>query len=107
MKEFYQAWFSAEKVEDARVILNGLTTKHLIVGGSIVQAPSHFWWKGKEIDLDNYCYVMAFTTLDKREAIEAEYAKLSTEEIPMASFIKMDGNDSFLNYIYENTHPES
>jgi len=103
MAEFYQAWFSAEREEDARAILNGLTSKKLIVGGSIVNAPSHFWWKGKEIDLDNYCYVMAFTTTDKREEIEHEYAELSTEEIPMASFIKMEGNEKFLRYIYENT----
>ena len=104
MAEFYQVWFSAEREEDARVILHGLTGKRLIVGGSIVHAPSHFWWKGKEIDLDTYCYVMAFTTVDKRAEIEVEYAKLSTEEIPMASFIKMDGNESFLSYIYQNTH---
>ena len=103
MTTYYHAWFSAEREEDARKILNGLTAKKLIVGGSLVNAPSHFWWKGKEIDLDNYCYVMAFTTANKREEIEAEYAKLSTEEIPMVSFIQMEGNEKFLAYIYENT----
>jgi uncharacterized protein involved in tolerance to divalent cations len=104
MTEYLQIWLSAERESDAQKILSGLTSKKLIVGGSIINAPSHFWWKGKEIDLKDYCYVMAFTTVDMREAIETEYSNLSSEEIPMASFIKIDGNDKFLAYIYENTH---
>jgi len=105
--EFYQIWLSAEREEDARKILNGLTTRKLIVGGSIVNAPSHFWWKGKEIDLQDYCYVMAFSSADRKHEIEKEYARLSTEEIPMASFTKFEGNEKFLAYIYENTRESS
>lgn len=104
MKEYYQVWFSSENEEDAREILTALTSKKLIVGGSTLKAPSHFWWKGEEVDLDTYTYVMAFTTADKREEVEAEFIKLSDEEIPMASFIKMEGNQKFLDYIYNNTH---
>ena len=37
------------------------------------------------------------------KAIQKEYAKISKEEIPMASFIKMDGNETFFNFINENT----
>jgi uncharacterized protein involved in tolerance to divalent cations len=103
MKTFHQIWLSAEREADARKILEGLTAKKLIVGGSLMRAPSHFWWKGKEINLAEYCYVMAFSVGSRRPEIEAEYAKLSTEEIPMASFVTFEGNEKFLAYIAENT----
>lgn len=102
MIECYQVWFSAENEKQARDILNTLTNLKLIVGGTILNGPSLFWWKGKEIDMD-YFYVMSFTIGKNRKSIEEEFAKVSKEEVPMASFIKMDGNEKFLNYIYENT----
>lgn len=102
MVEYYQVWFSAETEDQAKNILNALVKLKLIVGGTILSGPSRFWWKGKEIDMD-YCYIMGFTIDENRAAIEEEYSKVSKEEIPMASFIKMDGNNKFLDYIYENT----
>ncbi len=102
MIEYYQVWFSAETKEQAKSILSTLTKLKLIVGGTILNGPSHFWWKGKETDMD-YFYVMGFTIAKNRKAIEKEYAKVSKEEIPMVSFIKMNGNEKFLNFIYENT----
>ena len=106
MTEYYQVWLSSESKEDAKVILDRLTHSKLIVGGSLFTAPSHFWWKGEELDMEGYTYVMGFTTSDKREEFEAEYENLSTEEIPMVSFIKMDGNQKFLEYIFENTRDQ-
>jgi len=103
MTEYYQVWFSSETEKDAKEILDTLTKLRLIVGGTILNGPSHFRWKGKEIDMDYY-YVMGFTITKNRGAIEKEYSKLSKEEVPMASFIKMDGNEKFINYIYENTN---
>ena len=103
MTEYYQVWFSAENEEQAKDILNALTKLKLIVGGTILGGHSHFWWKGKEIDMPDYCYVMGFTIIKNREAIEKEYTKVSKEEIPMTTFIKMDGNEKFLDFIYENT----
>ncbi|MDO8497202.1 MAG: divalent cation tolerance protein CutA [bacterium] len=102
MHEYYQVWFSAENEEQARNILVTLTGQKLIVGGTILGGPSHFWWKGKEIDMD-YAYIMGFTISENRGKIEEEYVKVSKEEIPMATFIKMEGNEKFLNYIFENT----
>lgn len=102
MIEYYQVWFSAENEEQAKTILRTLTTQRLILGGTILHGPSHFWWKGKEVDMD-YCYVMGFTIGENRERIEREYAKVSKEEIPMATFIKMEGNEQFLKFILENT----
>ena len=102
MTEYYQVWFSAETKKQAKDILNKLTKLKLILGGTILNGPSHFWWKGKEIDM-NYFYIMGFTVGKNRKAIEREFIKVSKEEIPMASFIKMDGNRKFLDFIYENT----
>jgi len=102
MIEYFQVWFSAETEAQAKDILNTLTKLKLIVGGTILNGPSRFWWKGKELDMD-YFYVMGFTIGKNRKAIEKAYAKVSKEEVPMLSFIKMDGNKKFLNYIYENT----
>ena len=69
--------------------------------GAVLNGPSRFWWKGKEVDM-NYFYVMGFTIDKNRETIEKKYSEISKEKIPMASFIKMDGNEEFLNYIYDN-----
>jgi len=92
--EYYQVWFSAETKVQAREILNRLTKLKLIIGGTILSGPSHFWWKGKEIDMLDYSYVVGFTISKNRKSIEKEYSKVSKEEVPMASFIKMEGNKS-------------
>lgn len=102
MASYYQVWFSAENHQQAKDILVTLTKLKLIIGGSILSGHSHFWWKGKTIDLPDYCYVMGFTIEKNRLRIEEEYAKVSKEEIPMASFIKMDGNKAFLDFIHKN-----
>lgn len=101
MVEYYQVWLSSETKNDARIVLNRLTKLKLLVGGTIFNGPSHFWWKGKEIDMD-YFYVMGFTIAKNKKFIEKEFEKISREEIPMVSFIKIDGNKKFLDYIYEN-----
>lgn len=102
MTGFYQVWFSAETEADAKEILNTLTSKNLIVGGTVLNGPSHFWWDGREIDME-YFYVMGFTTADNRDPIEEEYAKVSREDVPMASFVKMEGNRQFLDFISRYT----
>jgi uncharacterized protein involved in tolerance to divalent cations len=102
MTEYYQAWLSAETQKDAKEILNSLTRLKLIVGGTIISGPSHFWWKGKKLDM-NYCYVMCFTIVENKNAIEKKFQKLSKEEIPMVSFVKIEGNKKFLEYVYTNT----
>jgi uncharacterized protein involved in tolerance to divalent cations len=96
--EFYQVWLSAETKKDSREILDKLTELKLIVGGTILNGPSRFWWKGKEIDMD-YFYVVGFTMGKNRNMVEKEYEKVSKEEVPMVSFIKIDGNEKFLDFI--------
>ncbi|HLD04418.1 MAG TPA: divalent cation tolerance protein CutA [Candidatus Nanoarchaeia archaeon] len=102
MVEYYQVWLSAETKAQSKKILDALTRLKLILGGTILNGPSHFWWKGKEIDM-NYCYIMGFTIGKNRRRVEKEFERISEEEVPMISFIKMAGNKKFLKFIYENT----
>ena len=83
-------------------MLNKLTKQRLILGGTILNGPSHFWWKGKEVDM-NYCYVMGFTIGENRAKLEKEFERVSEEEIPMIAFIKIEGNKKFLDFIKEYT----
>jgi uncharacterized protein involved in tolerance to divalent cations len=103
MSNFYQVWFSAENKKQAQDILRGLVKLKLIVGGTVLHGPSQFWWKRKIIDMD-YFYVVGFTTDKNIKAIKREYIKISKEEIPMASFVKTEGNKKFLDYISKNTN---
>ena len=103
MIKYYQFWFSAENKKQAKSMLNILTKQKLILGGTILNGPSHFWWKGKEVDM-NYCYVMGFTVGENRTKLEKEFERISEEEIPMIAFIKIEGNKKFLEFINEYTH---
>ena len=50
-----------------------------------------------------YFYVVGFTTGKNIKSVRKEFEKISEEEIPMASFVKVEGNKKFLNYIRKNT----
>ena len=102
MVEYYQIWMSAETIEDSKEALEHLTSRNLIVGGTILNGPTHFWWDNKQIDMDYY-YIMGFTQVNRREELEKEYESISKEDIPMISFIKMDGNKLFLDFISKYT----
>ena len=103
MVEYYQVWLSAETKKEAREILNCLIKLKLIVGGTLLNGYSHFLWKGGEVEMKDYFYVMGFTIGKKLKNLESQYKKINkNEEVPMASFIKIRGNKKFLDYIYEN-----
>ena len=101
MGKYYQIYLNAETLEQSQDIVNTLTQKKLILGGTVLNGPTHFWWKGEEIDMDYY-YVMAFTFGNKLEELEKEYKKVSVEEIPMMSVTEMRGNTEFLKLIKES-----
>ena len=46
---------------------------------------------------------MAFTVSKNKDKLEERYERISKEEIPMASFIEIEGNEKFLKYIEEYT----
>ncbi len=100
MSKYYQVNISAENKEQADSIINVLLEKKLITGGQIVNAPARFLWKSKISDMD-YFTITSFTLDKHKEAIISEVKKVSIEEVPMISFISIDGNQELLKWIEE------
>jgi uncharacterized protein involved in tolerance to divalent cations len=96
-----QVSISAENKEQADQILNALLALKLITGGQILNAPARFLWKGAIVDM-NYYTLQSFTLAKHKDAIIVAVKKISIEEVPMISFIAIDGNEELLNWI-ENT----
>ena len=101
MPEYYQVWISAESENEAKELLKRLTSSKFLVGGTILNGPSRFWWKGEETDMDYY-YIMGFTIKSNKKILVKEAENLSKEEVPMISFVSISGNKKFLDYIKEN-----
>jgi len=104
MTKPYQVLISAETQNQANRISNHLLNKKLIVGATIVKAPSKFWWKGKIIKMGSYCYVQALTTAGKKERIISEVENISKEEVPMIFFFAFEPNKKFLDWIERSVH---
>jgi uncharacterized protein involved in tolerance to divalent cations len=102
---YFQVVISAEDRAQAEVILNGLLEKKLAVGGQLMAGPARFWWNGEINDLD-YCTVLTWTLAPLKDELVAEVERVSAEEVPMISFVAMDGNDAFLNWIEETLGSE-
>lgn len=89
---------SAETKEEAEKMLKELVNRKLMVGGTIMYGPSHYWWNGEEIDMDYY-FIMGFTTRDKVATLEEAYCEVSIEDVPMFSSYSIKANKSFRNFI--------
>jgi uncharacterized protein involved in tolerance to divalent cations len=89
---------SAETVEQADAILNALLSKKLVTGGQIIKAPARFLWKGKITDME-YFTITSFTLIQFKDPIITDVKKVSVEEVPMITFLPMDGNTELLDWI--------
>ncbi len=98
MSEFLQVMISAETREQADLILNSLLGKKLVTGGQFIEAPARFLWKGQIQDM-GYVNIVSFTLADLRDAVIADVEATSVESVPMISFVEMDGNQVFLDWI--------
>jgi uncharacterized protein involved in tolerance to divalent cations len=98
--QYYQVFISAENKEQANHILDALLEKKLILGGPIIEGPAKFWWKEKIVSMD-YCYLLTYTKENLKQEIIEEAKNLSEEEIPMISFIEIEGNPELLKLIDE------
>ncbi len=95
---YYQVWLSAENKKQAHAILKTIVKQKCMIGGTILQGPSLFWWKGKQIRM-NYCYIIGFTTNTQKRKLISIFEKNSKEEIPMIAFNKIQANAVFKKYI--------
>jgi uncharacterized protein involved in tolerance to divalent cations len=100
MTRYYQVLISAETQDQARVILDVLLDKKIILGGPIIEGPARFWWKGKIIGMD-YCYLITYTAEHFKQQVIDECERVSAEEVPMISFIPFEGNAKLLKLIDE------
>lgn len=95
---YLQVTISAESKEQADFILNSLLKKKLITGGQIIAAPARFLWKGEVTDME-YFTIYSFTVSKNKKAIISDVKKNSIEEVPMISFVELDGNKELLDWI--------
>ena len=93
-----QVFISAENKDQANVILDALLAKKLILGGPIREGPAKFWWKGKVVEM-GYAYILSYTTDKYKDQIIEETKRVSVEEVPMISFIPLEGNPELLKLI--------
>ena len=93
-----QVFISAENKDQTNVILDALLAKKLILGGPILEGPAKFWWKGEVVEM-GYAYILSYTTDKYKDQIIDEVKKASIEEVPMISFIPLEGNPELLKLI--------
>ena len=78
--------------------MDALLEKKLILGGPILEGPAKFWWKGKIVEM-NYAYILTYTTEKHKAAVIEEATKASEEEVPMISFMPLEGNEALIKLI--------
>jgi len=98
VNNYFQVQISAETREQADAILNVLLNKKIVTGGQILNAPATFLWKGSITEMDYYT-IFSFTLEKYKQAIISEVKKISVEEVPMISFVMIDGNEELLKWI--------
>jgi len=96
--KYLQVFISAENKDQTNVILDALLAKKLILGGPILEGPAKFWWKGEVVEM-GYAYILSYTTDKYKDQIIDEVKKASIEEVPMISFIPLEGNPELLKLI--------
>jgi uncharacterized protein involved in tolerance to divalent cations len=97
---YYTLEISAETHEQATSILETLLAKKLVNGGQILKSPGHFLWKGKLVDMPDYCTIRTFTVDEHKQAIIDTVKVISIEDAPMITFTHIDdANQELLDYI--------
>lgn len=96
--KYLQVQISAENREQADKILNALLESKLVTGGQIITAPAKFFWKGK-IQNSDYCAINSYTIDKNKKAIVSVVKAISTEEVPMITFVSFEGNEEMTKWI--------
>lgn len=101
--QHYQVFISAETKEQANNILDALLEEKLVLGGPILEGPAKFWWEGEIIKM-SYAYVLTYTVESLKERVLEISKKASAEEVPMISFVPLDGNQELIELIDKTLH---
>jgi uncharacterized protein involved in tolerance to divalent cations len=100
MDEFCYIVISATSREEADRISEVLVEKKLIAGSLILKGDSRFWWKGR-VENEPYWNVHAYSLIRNKERVIEEVEGMHKDEVPIIAFLKIDGNEKFLNWIRE------
>lgn len=84
--EYYEVKISAEDRAQAETILNSLLKKGLVAGGSFLNTPARFMWKGEISDMPDYVTVTSYTTSEQITDLIEDVRSTSNEEVPMVTF---------------------
>lgn len=99
--EYNRVIISATSEEEAKRILQMLTEKKLVAGGLIIDGLSNYWWEGKIVE-KIYFNLLCFTISENKEKIIEEVEKVHSDKCPIIAFMKMDGNQKFLDWVRES-----
>ena len=75
-----------------------LIRKRLIAGSLIIKGQSRYWWEEK-IEEKEYYNLQAFSLMKNKQSIINEVKKIHTDKCPIIAFIKIKGNQEFLDWI--------
>ena len=101
--EYYQGFISATSEKEAHAILDEFLAKHFVAGGHIISGESNHWWQG-DIERLPYWSIMIFTKPKNADDIIGVVERLSKDDSPVVSFIKIEKmNQKGLDWIEEGS----
>lgn len=97
-EDFYQIIISATTKQEADKISDLLVNKRLIAGSLIIKGQSRYWWEEKIVEKEYY-NLQAFSLMKNKQHIINEVEKIHSDKCPIIAFIKIEGNQKFLDWI--------
>lgn len=98
---YYQVLIASPTQEEINHFSEILVKSKLVSGCLITEGDSHYWWNN-ELVKKHYWNLQAFTLSSKKDDIISAIEKISSDECPIISFTKIEGNKKFLNWIDES-----
>lgn len=92
---------SATSKKEADNISDILVRKKLIAGSLITKGSSRYWWNKKIVEKE-YFNIQGFTLGKNKSKIIKEVKKIHSDKCPIIAFIKIDGNQEFLQWIKDS-----
>lgn len=101
MSSTCQVIISATSRREANRISDALVKKRLVAGTLILKGDSRYWWK-KKIVRKTYWNIQAFSIQRNKTKIIAIVKKIHSDECPIITFTRIDGNQEFLKWVKES-----
>ena len=96
--KFCQILISATNRLEANTISDTLVKEKLVAGSLITKGPSRYWWKGSIVEKEYY-NISVFSLSKNKDKIIKEIKKYHSDKCPIISFVEIDGNQEFLEWI--------